>query len=732
MEIKKLKKLYEEYKKIGQPKGYSKGGEAKKHDQKNLKELKHSFDAFISEESNEKGYADGGDVSPEQKSAFQSIHDALFGKDATPSPTPTDLDKKNAAIRERNRTNASGETSPIDQPYSKGGQVIGYDDGGMVQPTLADNSVFAAGATDNAIPTQNNMNQFNASNSDQFNTDSGAGDASGTSGLSYLQKFLGSSAPSSGGGQSQDPNAGQNQQISQGLSKYYSGLGHFKGGKIKGYADGTSDGEPVQSDDVNMDAPHDSMDLGDIPINVAKDADLKDEEPAEDDKDAKLLKELAKEKEDAESGSTIEDEEADAEKAADEAPDSNKEDLDRELASDEPTDQEKADIEQSGFSGKAEGITPPSPGDPNALAKAQAQRQMMINGNTQLQLGNLIGSGIASRGGAKTEPLPPNYFDSLNRGANLPVQNIQEQIANQPNDPNSQVSKVVGDYLTKKGFNLPAGTSAADAFKVMPFLQKDQALQNAIQKVMMQQQGALQRNTASNTTKADIAEKNRAAAMQRQQVANEGKVKASVAGQQAKADKESRDAQVKAESDLTSTRGKVALQMAQRNMMSVKNAQKMLEEFPDTDKWTPSQVGLFNSEVAKIAQGGVPTEQSMNELSNPTAASSMAKLASSITNVPVGADQSKFIALNAKYLKGLGDVSQQTIRDNLGNTLKAYQDKLGPDAYKNLLYRHSDMLGLYTPQQEKGINAVMQAKGLSRQDAIKGLIQQGAIKDVNY
>jgi hypothetical protein len=248
----------------------------------------------------------------------------------------------------------------------------------------------------------------------------------------------------------------------------------------------------------------------------------------------------------------------------------------------------------------------------------------------------------------------------------------------------------------------------------------------------MQQQGAGARNAATNSTKQTEGEKNRQAAMERTKLANQGKVQAATAGLEAKNNKTQNDAEIKAENDITNARSKPAIQQAYKNSIAIKNAQKMFQEFPDPDKWTPQQVALYNAEVAKVAGGQAPTEGMIKDLASPTAASSMANFMQKITNVPVGANQGDFIKNNQKYMNGLADVSNSVIKDNMGNVIKATQDKLGPDKYKNMLYRHSDMLGLYTPQQEKGINAVMQAKGLSRQDAIKGLIQQKALKDLNY
>src|ERR1700677_4545040 len=60
--------------------------------------------------------------------------------------------------------------------------------------------------------------------------------------------------------------------------------------------------------------------------------------------------------------------------------------------------------------------------------------------------------------------------------------------------------------MSNKGFKVPDNASAADLFKVAPFLQKDAGLQVQIQKVLMQQGGANQRADAKN---ALIAEHNR-------------------------------------------------------------------------------------------------------------------------------------------------------------------------------------------------------------------------------
>jgi hypothetical protein len=699
---KHLIKLYSEYKKLGQPKGYYEGQEVKNpipsptptpNPGPVLPGAKSFQDSF------RKGYSEGGDVASPSGRRYRSDAGDYLSNDEYDQykQKMADYKAKNAVpgINEYAKAQRSNNNGP--DPVDVINQQIATDPtigaGIMQAPAPSDlaSGVKAAGMSKGGEVPHNKTNLEHLK--------------------SAFDKFL----------------------SEEGKQKY------SKGGQVKGYADGTSDGEPVQDDENDAEIIRQRPDSDSAIDKLAQD-EFSDKTPDQED-------EIDRSKEPADLESvkkdepSLEDKQAEEKKFEEDFKDKEREpaseeepDKSEESKPEEPSEDEKKDIQDQGFTSKINGIQTNSDrlGSPEALAKAQAQRQNTINSTNMLQMGNLAASGIAGSGGAHVNPLPASYFQTLNNGANLPVQNINEQIANQKNDPNSQVSKVMNQYLSAKGFNLPPGTSAADAEKVMPFLSKDQAYQNAIQKVLLQQGGAQKRAELANTTKADIAEKNREAAMERTKESNKGKTAAATAGLEAKNTKTQNDAEIKAENDITNARSKPAIQQAYRNSIAIKNAQKMFEEFPDPDKWTPSQVALYNVEVAKVAGGQAPTEGMIHDLSNPTAASGMAGLMQKITNVPVGAQQGDFIRLNQKYMNGLADVSNGVIKDNMGNVIKASQDKLGSDKYKNMLYRHSDMLGLYTPQQEKGIAAVQKAKGLSRQDAIKGLIKQGAIKDLNY
>lgn len=662
-DIKKLKKLYEEYKNLGKkPKKMWKGG-------------------MYSD-----GFADGGQVNQDQNSdpilnVIHAIGKKFSTPKASPSPSPSSsLDQQYAKIRDQQE---SDRERTAEDSYSDGGRVPGsfsgkmYADGGEVQDD-SDDSQDSPGLSP-----------------EQFQQ--------------HLQNLKDQ-------GYNLNDVTGDNQVVTANIPKP------------------TNQVQPASEEDVSDVNPDDEaleQQMGNEDLQAQMESDKgSDAQQALADLDDDKLDELHAHVQAEKDKREGKDKEAESEE--DKA-------IEDKMAAEEQTAQEKAPQESTSGARLVAALNPndedkdqEEPEQQSSLqqqlAKAQQQRENMLTADRLSRADELLAAGIAGHGAS---PASPAYINN-SALAQAPVQNLQEKLALQQDDPKSQMSQVVRDYMTSKGLPVPQNASASDLFKVAPFLQKDAALQNAIQKVLLQQQGAQGRNAATNLNRQQIADANRKAAMERQLTANDAKIKAAAAGQEAKQAKEERDATVKAETDINSTRGKQALMLAQRNLMAVKNAQKMLQEFPDTNKWTAQQVALFNSEIAKIATNGVPTEGMVNELTNPTAAASMSKLASKIINVPVGAQQGKFIALNKQYLDGLSDVANQTIRDNLGNTIKSYQPKLGNDAYKNLVYRHSDMLGLFSPAEERGIGAVMKAKGLSRQDAIKALIQEKVLKDVNY
>jgi len=726
MEIKKLKKLYEEYKKIGQPKGYADGGDVKPGD------------------------------SPEQEGFFSSVKKAFNAP--TPTPTPSSLEDKYAKIRARNATNATGETSPIDQPY--------YADGGEVQPNSYPSGVGMGDVQQNDIsqnidPNMQMLQQWhktlananpsaamNVSQKELQNANTSQQLAQGGMGgiqnkafdlESYLAKNIADNKDLAENGPKylkdwntkindlasknetlSDPDLLKGQMVpeydgrtnleithifknpngktgvrlqdlnGQGFNTDLDQLMHKtppnnikkynKGGKVKGYADGTDEGVPVQAEDSQK------MDLGDIPINAAPADELPDYTAEE--ADAKKVVDQKQALND-EAGQDEEEQPKEESKTSDKEEDrepASKDEEKDETEIEQPTDKEQADIDQSGFSGKAEGITPP-PSQQDQLADAMRQRDENIALQNMQKGAARIGAGLL-----KTSPAQSLASIGENdKYVNLPVEDYAAKVANQQNDPTSPMSKVVSQYLTQKGFNLPPGTSAADAFKVMPFLQKDNALKIQLQKVMMQQGGAQQRAELTNKTKSDIAEANRQAENQRAQAKNaieQQKANAQTSSAESNKELKSQASQDRAlaqsKTMLESARGNPAAAQAEKDLYATSKIDSLFKLYPDPNKIPQAQVNLALQEIGKVATGGVPTGHEMDALQPGTPESKLQQLYGKLQNQPTPANLGDYLNEFKKYTGALKGDAQKVIQDKYGRIIESSKKQLGDDNYNSL------------------------------------------------
>jgi hypothetical protein len=396
----------------------------------------------------------------------------------------------------------------------------------------------------------------------------------------------------------------------------------------------------------------------------------------------RLPSDIALPKEDEDAEKAVDAKEALKDELDKESPDKKSEDSDRELASEEPSDDEKKDIAQSGFTGKVDDqpIAESNPGSPDALARAQAQRQSSINQANQLQLGNLIGAGIAGRGGAQVTPLPSSYFQNLSAGADLPVKNIEEQIANQKNDPNSNVSKAMKSYLASKRFKVPDNSSAADMEVLVPSLQKDQAYQTAIQKAAMAITSKEKIAGANIQSREGIAADKRKIEQQKADAATES----ASGNKQVKADAAQDRTLQQTKTMLESARGNPAAAQAEKDMYSVDKVNSLFKIYPDPDKIPEAQVNLVVGEIAKVAQGGVPPGHEMDALKPGTAESKLQSLWGKVVNSPQPANLGAYLNELKKYTDALHGDAQKVIQDKYGRVIESSKKQLGPDNYKAL------------------------------------------------
>lgn len=303
------------------------------------------------------------------------------------------------------------------------------------------------------------------------------------------------------------------------------------------------------------------------------------------------------------------------------------------------------------------------------LAAAQAQRDQNLALNQVQQGAAIAGAGMAHAN--------PNEVLGVIKGqekyAGLPVEKYNELITNQQNDPNSPMSQALKGYLESKGFKTPENASAADLLKVAPFLVKDQAAQTAMQKALMQEAGKKSRAEAHESA-ADKRAKDRNSLIKE---GNDSKKTDKANLNQDKALQTTKQL-------LESARGNPAAAQAEKDLYSVQKANSLINLVDDPNKMSNQQVNLLVSEVSKIATGGVPTGHEQEALKPGTGAAKLAKLWSSLTNEPTGANAGAFIKEFQNYNNALAKDAKKVIQDKYGRVIESSKKQLGDDNYKAL------------------------------------------------
>lgn len=344
---------------------------------------------------------------------------------------------------------------------NKGGEVPGYDNGGQVEESAWNRL------------TKNLHKEFSKSNQD----------------------------PSKDSTPDEDHSA-EYEKIRQ-QNKENAGEPMNKGGKVKnalsmlrsinGYAEGTDD---VQQDDPNS-TPAPAPDTDDeddsaiVRANPDSDTELEkvaknefqEDQPAEEDSEeldrskAPATMEMVKKDEEKESPEEKARQEKDFEKKFKEGEESTEDQSVAAADSQEPdlTQEDIDKLDEPGPSATSDKEQPlKSPEEKLSdlqmqLRRAQAQRYNILQGAQGAKYGALIAAGIAGHG---AKPVGAEYFNA-DKMSDLPVKNIQEQLAMEKDDPTSAVSKFYRERLENSlNMKIDQGVSASGMEKMFPQVTK--------------------------------------------------------------------------------------------------------------------------------------------------------------------------------------------------------------------------------------------------------------------
>ena len=168
------------------------------------------------------------------------------------------------------------------------------------------------------------------------------------------------------------------------------------------------------------------------------------------------------------------------------------------------------------------------------------------------------------------------------------------------------------------------------------------------------------------------------------------------------ADAKSAQAKNKAYADLVDkvqgSRTPQDVQQARAASKAIKSAQDLINQYPDLDTMPKEQVQLLNSEISKVAQGGVPTEGEMKGMDPHTVQSRWQGFLASVEGKPTGAQLRGFIQQNQRYLAGLKNVNDNIVNDFVRKEYHGRRNQMDPMDQEEFMRDYSDAF-----QDQQGI-----------------------------
>lgn len=184
-------------------------------------------------------------------------------------------------------------------------------------------------------------------------------------------------------------------------------------------------------------------------------------------------------------------------------------------------------------------------------------------------------------------------------------------------------------------------------------------------------------------------------------IEEQGKLRQQMASQNRdiKAEQQLERAESEMRKNLETMRGNSAAQQAALDTYSANKALSLVKG-KDPNSLTMQDLRMLNSEMAKIGQGGVPTEHGVQELMPNNLKSKLAELENFLNSEPTQAQMGDYVKHNMKYLEEMKDVAEDRLRDYRTNIAKGYKTRVKPEAYQMALADY----GLNTPSHSMMAN----------------------------
>lgn len=316
------------------------------------------------------------------------------------------------------------------------------------------------------------------------------------------------------------------------------------------------------------------------------------------------------------------------------------------------------------------------------LKKAQAEARDTRNSSNLFKALNLIGAGVS-----QSKPVGQEFWDERAKQANVPIEELQQQVVMEQKDPNSDVSKSWQGMLTQYGINAE-GMSAEQGSKLFPVIysafERAQAAKESskTRQMMHDENMALRKIALENaTTNAEDRQEDR----------------------QIRRD----DRHNKRFSDFSKL---LTEDMASSSSTFGRNAnihraataiEALAGQFQNPDELQSQEIYEIARNLDAMLSSRAGTIAGTGKLIPSTAVGDVSKIAAYISGIPVGADQGEFVKRLMKTVQREKDLSKSQIKDTKESMLEGFSDlhDLDPNRFNRVL--QSKGLPTYEELEEK-------------------------------
>jgi hypothetical protein len=300
------------------------------------------------------------------------------------------------------------------------------------------------------------------------------------------------------------------------------------------------------------------------------------------------------------------------------------------------------------------------------LLDAQKQSSMLAAMQMMGKGAERIGAGFAHREADK------NYLNEMTPMINQPVENVMNQrklamqsleedtkgrdlkLKKNMDNPNSDESKMARDIVDTAGLNIKTeGMSATQLSQHLP----------AIKTIL--------ETNLNREMKMQLSEERMKAAAEKVNDKKDQHIK----------DKQSaNDMQINRQ--LSTARSMPAVMQAEKDIYAAAKANELFHQYPDANKMPMPQAKMLTIEIAKIAQGGIPTKTELDALS-PNALNGILSTAwGRLKNSPSPANAGAFLKEYKNYADGITKQAEKILEENYTRILETAKPHMSQDGYK--------------------------------------------------